>query len=279
MLHKFDADSIGSHFIRYQFKGKGETKHEYGLIQKSVWVKGTCKSETVLWLGKVLNKDELIFHSRKHGVYKFIPPSTIKPLSSDEIAYRGFAAKPAKAPLVGEELVEIYEPLNCLSFGGVYVASEVIKESGLEDIFMKPFENEDNLGEAVMSLVLYNLTDGGATMRALSWWNETYAKFLYHDVDLISFIISRLYKEIGKDKYWRIFFEKYSQFLNKESPLSCALIDSTGLPNAVQTGVTQFRDYVGKDGKQIRLIIVQDKNSGYPLFLNTYLVILAIKLL
>jgi hypothetical protein len=61
----------------------------------------TCKSEAVLWLGKVLNKDELIFQSRGHGVYKSTPPRAIKPLISDESARRGFAPKPSKAPLIG----------------------------------------------------------------------------------------------------------------------------------------------------------------------------------
>jgi hypothetical protein len=32
-----------NYFVRFQIKGTGEKKQEYGSVQRSVWVNGTCK--------------------------------------------------------------------------------------------------------------------------------------------------------------------------------------------------------------------------------------------
>jgi transposase len=103
-------------------------------------------------------------------------------------------------------------------------------------------------------------------MHAKGWWEGTYTKFLYPDVNLDSPTISKLLKEIGKDKDWRNFFEKYSKFIKKESPHNCAHIDSTGLPNAIKTDLSQICNHSGDVNREIRLIVVLDKNSGYPLY-------------
>jgi hypothetical protein len=131
---------------------------------------------------------------------------------------------------------------------------------------MAPFSTISGLGEAAMSLVLYKLTQGGAAMHTKAWWNETYAKFLYPTVNQDSPRISEILREIGKDKYWRIFFKQYSEFVKKESSLNCALIDSTGLPNAINSDLSQICNHGGEINREIRLIVVLDKNSGYPLY-------------
>jgi hypothetical protein len=255
-----------SSFIRYQVKGTPEKRQEYGSVQQSIWVNGTCKSDTLLWLGKVINKEELIFQSRKNGIYKFTPPDVISPLTQGELEYYGVTSSTPTKHLIGEELSEIYERANCLSFGGVYVTSKIIEKSVLPELFTSPFVNIKGLGESLMSLVLYKLTHGGASMHIKDWWQETYAKFLYPNVNLDSPRISELLKEIGKDKYWRIFFDQYSEFLKKEASLNCALIDSTGLPNAIQSDLSQICNHGGKVNREIRLIVVLDKNSGYPIY-------------
>jgi hypothetical protein len=259
-------NSKDSCFLRFQFKGIGENRYEYGSVQKSAWVDNSCKSETLLWLGKVLNKDEMIFKSRENGIYKFALPNIISPLSLGEIDYYGLSNKGQKQQMIGEELSQIYESPNCLSFGSVYVATEVLRQSELTEMFMAPFSDTKGLGEAAMSLVLYKLTKGGASMHIKDWWNSSCAKYLYPNVNLDSPRISELLKEIGRDKYWRIFFENYSEFLNKQSPLHCALIDSTGLPNSINTNLSQICNHGGVVNREIRLIVAHDKNSGYPLY-------------
>jgi hypothetical protein len=262
----FEKDTKGSSFLRFQFKGSGEQRHEYGSVQRSIWVNNTCKSETVIWLGKVLNKDEMIFKSRANGIFKFTLPDVITPLSLGEIEFYGLSDLTTKNPLIGDELSEIYESPNCLSFGGVYVASEVLTQSGLTELFMAPFADIEGLGDAAMSLILYKLTKGGASMHIKDWFNGSCVKFMYPNLNLDSPRISELLKEIGKDKYWRIFFEKYSEFVKMQSSLRCALIDSTGLPNAIDTNLSQICNHGGRVNREIRLIVVQDKESGYPLY-------------
>lgn len=265
MDEKLYKDGNEPSFLRFHVKGTGDNRQEYGSLQKSVWVNGTCKSETILWLGKVVNKAEMIFKSRENGIFKFSPPDKIIPLSMGECEYYGVTAKKLTLPLIGVELADIYEPANCLSFGGVYVASELINQSKLSDLINGTFADKD-LAEATISLILYKLTQGGASMYIKNWWEETYAKFLYPDINLDSPRISELLKEIGKDKYWRIFFDNYSEFIRQESQVNCALIDSTSLTNSIKTDLSQFCNHGGTVSKQIRLIVVLDKNSGYPLY-------------
>jgi hypothetical protein len=194
-------------FLRFQLKGKGKNSNEYGSIQKSLWIDGTCKSETTLWLGKVLNKDEMIFKSRQNGIFRFTPPDTITPLTPGEIEFYGLSVpKKTANPLIGEALSGTYEQPNCLSFGGVYVASEILRKSMLTNLFTEPFADLKNLQETVMSLILYKLTQAGASMHIKSWWDETYAHYLYPEVKLDSPRLSECLNEIGKDKYCRIFF-------------------------------------------------------------------------
>ncbi|MDR1486884.1 MAG: hypothetical protein LBT62_02655, partial [Deltaproteobacteria bacterium] len=161
--------TIAPSFIRFQVKGTAEKRHEYGSVQQSIWVNGTCKSDTILWLGKVINKEELIFQSRKNGIYKFTPPDVISPLTQGELEYYGVSSSTPTKHLIGEELSEIYEGANCLSFGGVYVTSKILEQSVLPDLFTSPFANVKGLGDSLMSLVLYKLTHGGASMHIKDW--------------------------------------------------------------------------------------------------------------
>ncbi|MDR2386013.1 MAG: transposase [Deltaproteobacteria bacterium] len=269
MIKNSKIKSHDNSFVRFHRKGTGEKKCEYGSVQRSVWVNGTCKSETLLWLGKVLNKEQMIFQSRENGIFKFTPPSTISRLSAGEVITNrltDYDKTTEKTPLIGEEYARIFGQANSLSFGGVYLASEVLKQSGLTDIFTTAFAGTKALGEAVMPLVIYKLTQGGASMRIKTWWEQSYAKFLYPHLNLESPRITQLLREIGQDKYWRIFFKNYSEFIAKQTSIKGTIIDSTGLPKAINTDLWQIRDHGDVINREKRLIVVLEKNSGYPLY-------------
>jgi hypothetical protein len=270
MLNNLTKQNKDNCFVRFYSKGTGEKKCEYGSVQRSVWVNGTCKSETVLWLGKVLNKDEMIFKSRTNGIFRFTPPDLITRLTFEEIESYGLSSHgPQKRPSIGDGLAETYEPLNCQSFGGVYVASELLRQSGLTEIFTSPFAGIKGLGDTVMPLVLYKLTQGGAPISIKDWWDETYVKFLYPHFQLDSPSITKSLKEIGKEIYWDIFFKNYSDFVKKLSSPQGVIIDSTGFPNAINTDFFQIFDHGGDINSEIRLMVVLDKNSGYPLYFKS----------
>jgi hypothetical protein len=256
---KRTGDAIGH--ITYQLRGRGKIKPEYAKFSRSVWRNGRKEDEGVLWLGKVLNKKDNIFKSRKYGIFQFTPPDIIKPLSGKEKEYYKVAgAAPKKYSSI--------ESLENLSFGGIYLISELMKKSGLTNLFMKSFAHKKEIGDAAMSLVLYKLTHCSAFMHAKAWWDSSYARLLYPNVNLDSPRISEMLAEIGKEKYWRIFFENYVQFVKSQSPMLCALIDSTGLPNAIQCDLSQTNNHNGNVNREIRLIAVLEQNSGYPLYIK-----------
>jgi hypothetical protein len=247
--------------IKYQTRSEKEIKSKYGTFVRSIWKNGKKVDADVMWLGKVLDEEQLIFINRKNGIFRFTPPNIITPLSGNEEDYYKIVNSAKKD-------TRALEPIESVSFGGLFLTSEILNKSGLTDIFMSPFSDKKGLGDEAMSLMLYKLTHCGAFMHAKTWWEGTYARFLLPNVKLDSPRISEILREIGQERYWRSFFDNYVKFVKKQSPMLCALIDSTGLPNAIQTELTQINNHNGSVSREIRLIAVLDQASGYPLYIK-----------
>jgi hypothetical protein len=247
-----DGKSLG--FFRYQERGRKKTKQLYASFCRGNWVDGKSKSETV-WLGKVIDKEDNIFKSRERGIYRFTPPDIFAHIAADEAEYYQIAAP-------GSYSTEVKNTTSVV-FGSIYLVFEVIKKCGLLEIFKKAF---GFLGDTAIALILYKLTDCGASMHVKAWWERSYAKYIFPDVNLTSQNISKILVSMGKEECWRTFFEDYSRFVKERSPLLCALIDSTGLPNDIDIALTQTSNHGEEINRCIRLIVVLDQKSGYPLY-------------
>jgi hypothetical protein len=243
-------------FIRYQETG-GKKKHLSGAFCHSYWDDNRPKVETT-WLGKVIDIEENIFMTQKDGIYQFTPPNIIKHLASGPEEYYRIVATKSK------NTDDDYEkPRLSTIFGSVFVLGTELINSGLAKIFRDSF---GSFGDAIFALVLFKLTSNEAHMHVKCWWEETYTKYIYPNLNLESQRISEILEEIGKEKYWRVFFEQYIDYLKKMSPTTCVLIDSTGMPNAIDIDLTQVSNHGGKITRTIRLIVLLDKITGYPVY-------------
>jgi hypothetical protein len=78
--------------------------------------------------------------------------------------------------------------------------------------------------------------------------------------------ISELLVKVGKESFFRNFFENYLNYIRKIETKNNILIDSTGLRNAIKCPYTAINNHNGEISNEIRLISVIDKVSGFPIY-------------
>jgi hypothetical protein len=253
-----DGKSIG--FIRLQEGGSGKNKRLYGTFCRFYREDGSLKVKT-FWLGNVIDLEENIFMSKKNGIYRFTPPDIVTQLASGPEEYsRIVAARPQKA--------DDYEKLRLsLIFGSVFALGTKLINSGLADIFRGPF---GSFGDAVFALVLFKLASNEDRKHIKRWWEESYAKFLFPNLNLESQRILEILEEIGQEKYRRVFFEKYIDYVKTISPTSLAttgvLSDCAGMPNTAGIDLTELKNHGEKGTRTIHPIVILDRDTGYPIY-------------
>jgi transposase len=103
-----------------------------------------------------------------------------------------------------------------------------------------------------------------AFVYAQTWYQGNYASILYKNADISSQRISEFLKKLGNERVVRSFFEKYlSVVADKECGI---IIDSTGLPNEMDSPVSQFGYHGGDTEQETRLIMVVDHKNQTPLY-------------
>jgi len=192
-------------FIRYETKKDAE----YACVCRAMRTEGK-KTNTVEWLGKVIDKENGIYQSRKRGKFQYS-------LENGEIKY---------IPSAMEKLI--------LDFGDSYFLKEMLNRSG----FMKLIENAfGEKTDALTSLLFYKSLGGEANCYAQTWWEGSYARLLFPKVSLASQRISEALQEFGDEGLQRIFFKEYLQYVSSQCSVG-VLIDSTGLPNDIHFPLT-----------------------------------------
>jgi hypothetical protein len=242
-------------YMRYQLRGRKSKKNQYGIFCRSYWQDGKKKSAEI-WLGTVVNKDESIFKSRERGVFKFIPPNTFEPMPEFHDDYRKILDTQPLEKASNERAASV-------AFGSIYAIAKCLSLSGLFGIFTAPF---DSLGNAMLALILFKITKGGASAHVNSWLQNTYARYLFPDLNLKSQRISEILKKVGNELCWTNFFSEYTEFVKSKAGLVSLLVDSTGLPNDINTCLTKRNNHGGVVSNEIRMIVALEQSTGYPLY-------------
>jgi hypothetical protein len=160
-------------FIHYQTKNNAE----YASIYTPRWKNGG-KYNDIENLGRVIDKQNGIFRSRKRGLFKFTLKDGFIELSNSK--YNIFPEK-----------------INTLIFGDVYISYKILLQDGYIDLFKNIFTN---IYENIAPLILYRLLNNRPNIDAIHWWNGSYAKCLFPNAKLQSARISEYLTEIGSDK-------------------------------------------------------------------------------
>jgi hypothetical protein len=236
-------------FIGYQNKGS----QRYGIYVKNTYIKDGKVSHDTMYLGKVINIDDGIFHSLKRGYFTFSLEN-------------GFGTVP---DLNHPSILNI--PSNkVLNFGDIWMVDQIFKKSGLE----KVFENlmpESRDSDTLKALVGYRLLEKDAYCYAEDWYRKSYANVLYPLARLESPRISDFHAILGGEGNYRRFFRSYLEIITKNKNINDQisipiLIDSTGLQNDIKTHLTAVNNHNGVVNNEIRLIYVIDKNTKMPIY-------------
>jgi hypothetical protein len=233
--------------IFYEEKKSGT----YGRYVKSTFIKDGKIYHEYENLGRLLDKDAGLFRNRQRGMFTF----------SLQDGYGN--ADPQIVP----EVYNIPQSI-VLNFGDVWMTDQILKQTGLDDILNNLIPHYAN---TFKTLLCFRLLTSRAYDCAEEWYRNSYSRILYPDVNLDSKAISVFHELIGRETTYVAFFQSYLKMLTKNADISKEislpiLIDSTGLPNDIDTYLTAINNHNGIISEEIRLIYVVDKNSKLPIF-------------
>lgn len=221
---------------------------------KSVWTENGSRKEGQLRLGKVINKEKLIFYKVEYGFFRFDP---------EDQSIHDIPPQELPSCLV-EQDKRLRQPPVIVSFGGSYFLHKL-----LHDIEYNPvidciqYSNSDRL----YSMIHYYILEDRANRHAEKWYRHNFTKFLYPKANLSSQRISDFLAAIGTSANKRIFLTHHMRYLRDiKSGANCVLIDSTGCANKCSLYVTRLSVHEGEKSIAFRVIAVVQKTTGLPLY-------------
>jgi hypothetical protein len=249
-------------FIRYQNRNKNRPDLIYGTLCTPKR-ENNKKINNEKWLGRVIDKEKQIYYTRELGYYNFSSDFCVQKLSSDVYKYYADAdnLKNTKKGLAIKRKLE--DNRQIVDFGSTFIIYEHIKKNNLELLFnFNSIQERDTF----LSLIAYCIVESGGYSYANEWWENNYLKFMYPYADLRSHHISELLVKVGKEPFFRNFFENYLNYINKNETKNNILIDSTGLPKAIICPYAAINNHDSMFSNEIRLISVIDKGTGLPIY-------------
>jgi hypothetical protein len=217
-------------YIRYQSKNGVE----YAVYNVAKRIDGVKKDDTVN-LGRVVDRARGIFRNRERGTFSF---------SIED----GF-----------QDLPNVVQQ-GILDFGNVFVLYQTLKNSGFLDVLKNVFDRDF---DTVASLVFYRLLQGGSNSGAIDWYDGSWAKSLFPQARMSSQRLSELVDSLGDSETTQRFFSAYLPYIKCSNAI---LIDSTGLPNAIDMAFTAISNHNGQVSEEARYILVHDKENKMPIY-------------
>lgn len=220
-------------------------RDEKGIVRKSY--KGN--------LGRLLDKDRLIFMNRTDGVFQYDPKTQKKIKVTEEIAL----------PKRKRRIKIVERPVN-FRFADVYLLDSYMKSIGFYKMFQGAF---DDKSEMLKAMICFYLLSSLSNSSADIWYEGSFAKFLFPNLNLSSQRVSDFLGYIGEPSRQQAFFQNYlrwfSERFNKED-LGNILIDSTGLPNDIHFNLTAISNHNGQISNEVRLVYVVQQSTTLPIF-------------
>jgi hypothetical protein len=197
------------------------------------------------YLGKAIDLDKGVFYSKKRGYFTY----------TLENGYGEWTPQAAPVGTPEEKLI--------LEFGASYAILEFIKSLGYYEMLRNLAPRQP---DSVLALIIFRIVRHGANTAAGAWLSGTYASLALPGAKLQSQRISELLVEMGQEDSQRKFFSQYLKVEIPDGRRVGILVDSTGLPNDIDTYLTMVSNHGGNVNNEMRLIFVADQATGKPLF-------------
>ncbi len=229
-------------------------RYEYARLRTTARKSGKVVHGKSVTLGRVLDRERLIFKSREHGTYQYDPKT------GEHLPPPADFSMKVERDNAGE---------RCLvDFGDVYLVDRYIENHGLWPVFGSVgYGNPDSF----KALLNYYILETRNNSLAEYWYMGSYASVLYPKGLLSSPRISDMLKALGDEKVYRRFFSSYISYLKDrtgDAGRGSILIDSTGLPNDVRLPVTAVSNHNGEISREVRLIYVVQHGTGLPIYMR-----------
>ena len=224
---------------------------EYGTFNgKSVRKGNTVSKDFQIYLGRVIDKNNHIFYNREHGTFQF-DEDTLSYLPADP----NYSSELKSDGRKKEKFV--------LDFGDSFFLSRLLENMEYKKVIDSiDYGNSDTVHSMVL---FYTMTDY-ACSHAHTWYEGNFVKVLYPNANLTSQRLSEFMHKLGDEYYQRKYFEAHIEWLQETICKDNAIIvDSTGLPNAIDTYLTGISNHNGKISREIRMTSAVQRDSGFPL--------------
>ena len=243
--------------IQYHQTGqKDASGHD---VEYGIWP-GTSKRQNGkvikigrMYLGRVIDKSNLIFFNNTQGLFRFDP--------SDQ----SFHEVKKETNVFDAPANEAGNALSTLRFGGSYFLGKLLP--GIE--YHTVLDNIETENPDCLNALLHcYLLSPNADMHSNVWFDKSFAKFLYPVANLCSQRISEFYEKIGKDDAQRIIFlEKHIEYVLKSTNDEyCIIIDSSACQNAWDVPITMASSHEIENNIDCRVILAVQRSTGLPLY-------------
>jgi transposase len=156
---------------------------------------------------------------------------------------------------------KIIEENLILDYGDAYILSQTAQSCGLYEVFDNVVPKEK---DTLWALLFFKIFTDLAFVYAQTWYQGNYVSMLYPGANISSQRVSEFLKRLGSERVVRGFFERY---LHVVAEKECGvIIDSTGLPNEMDSPVSRFGYHGGDTEQETRLIMVVDRKTQTPLY-------------
>ncbi len=207
-------------------------------------------------LGRVVDKERLVFFNKKHGglfqydeeTGSFLPPP-------DDV----------QVPVRKSRLKVPAKPVS-FSFGAVYLIDSFLKKIGFYKVIEDAFADKS---DAVKAMISFYILSSLNNSYSADWLQCNIGSLLFPKASLSGTKVRSLLKYIGDLNRKQLFLISYLEWLRKystEDKAESILIDSTGLPDSVHFDLTAISNHDEEINEEARLIYVVQQTTGLPLF-------------
>jgi len=217
---------------------------------KSVRIGSRVTKENQQYIGRVIDKENHVFCNRERGMFTYDPVTGEYGIADDHYDSSLKQDKRKKEKLL-------------LDFGDVYFLDQLLVKTGYDEVLKAVgYQNYDTL----VTMLMYYIISEKANSHAQTWYDGSIARILYPHANISSQRISDFLNSIGQEEKQQNYFRAHISWLKKHVCDDPAIIvDSTGLPNDIDTYLKDISNHNGKVSRESRMTVAVQRDSGYPL--------------
>lgn len=201
-------------------------------------------------IGRVIDKENNVFYSRQRGIFTYDPITDSYGKADEKYSSELKTDKRKREKML-------------LDFGDVYFLDQLLKQLEYDKVLdAVGYGNPDTL----KAMVMYYIVSEKANVHAKTWYDGNICRILYPDANMKSQRVSDFLASLGNERKQQNYFKAHINWIKEKICDDPAIIvDSTGLPNDIDTYLKEWSNHNGKITRETRMTEAVQRDSGYPL--------------